>query len=174
MSEARYDARSGRPEDRARAGKDARQSARRSTFAEWTPNRDARVATDIVEAQNATRLSWLVPERRKRMSASPFAFFRGAAAVMAADLAPIPSSGLTVQLCGDAHISNFGAYASPERHLVFDVNDFDETNTGPWEWDVARLAASVMVAAQHREIDEELCRSITTRAVQSYREASPR
>ena len=158
-----------RPEDRAQAGKNARKAAPRSCYAAGSPSREASVAVELIEAQNGNRLPLLVPERRRRMSVSPFAFFRGAAAVMAADLAPLPRSGLTVQLCGDAHVANFGAYASPERQLVFDVNDFDETIAGPWEWDVARLTTSLMIAGQHLEFDEGACRTIATSAVDAYR-----
>jgi uncharacterized protein (DUF2252 family) len=103
------------------------------------------------------------------MSASPFAFYRGAATVMAADLASTPRSGFTVQVCGDAHLANFGVYASPERQLVFDLNDFDETIAGPWEWDLKRLATSVMIAARQREFDDVTSRAITSRTVESYR-----
>jgi uncharacterized protein (DUF2252 family) len=164
----------GRPQDRAQAGKNARKAAPRSCYGSWSLDREARVAVDIVEAQNWNRLPWLVPERRRRMSVSPFAFFRGAAAVMAADLATLPRSGLTVQLCGDAHVANFGAYASPERQLVFDLNDFDETIAGPWEWDVARLTTSLMIAAQHLEFDDAACSTIAKSAVEAYRYAIQR
>src|SRR5260370_17076329 len=156
-------------QDRAQAGKDARKAAPRSCYAAWSPERDARVAVELIEAQNRNRIQWLVPERRRRMSVSPFAFFRGAAAVMAADLATLPRSGLIAQLCGDAHVANFGAYASPERQLVFDVNDFDETIAGPCEWDVARLTTSLMIAAQHREFDDGTCRTIPQSALEAYR-----
>jgi uncharacterized protein (DUF2252 family) len=104
------------------------------------------------------------------MMASPFAFYRGAARVMAADLAKTPVTGLTVQACGDAHLANFGLYASPERELVFDLNDFDETLEGPWEWDVKRLAASFTIAAQHNGFDRDACRKVTGQVAQSYRE----
>ena len=105
---------------------------------------------DILEGQAETRAARLVPIRYGRMLASPFAFFRGAAAIMAADLAPTPRSGFDVQCCGDAHLANFGLFGSPERRLVFDINDFDETLPGPWEWDVKRLAASLLIAARER------------------------
>jgi uncharacterized protein (DUF2252 family) len=163
-----------RPQDRAQAGKTARRTAPRSAYAAWAPSRVGRAAVDLIEAQNGSRLPWLVPERRRRMSVSPFAFFRGAATVMAGDLAPLPRSGLTAQLCGDAHVANFGAYASPERQLVFDLNDFDETITGPFEWDVARLTTSLMIAAQQLEFDDALCHSIAQAAVESYRLAMQR
>jgi len=128
----------------------------------------------LLERQNTTRLSWLVPVRRERMSASPFAFYRGAAAVMAADLASTPRTGLMVQVCGDAHLANFGVYASPERQLVFDINDFDETIAGPWEWDLKRLATSVMIDAQHHAFDDPSCDTITLRTAESYRLAMQR
>ena len=111
----------------------------------------------------------LVPIRHGRMLVSPFTFYRGAALVMAADLSTTPSPGLRTQLCGDAHLSNFGAYASPERRLVFDINDFDETMPGPFEWDVKRLAASFVVAGRDNGFSHKQCRRLTLSAVQSYR-----
>ena len=162
------------PQVRAENGKDARKGTPRSCYAAWSPQRDARVAVELVEAQNRSRIQWLVPERRQRMGVSPFAFFRGAAAVMAADLGTLPRSGFIVQLSGDAHVANFGAYASPERQLVFDLNDFDETIAGPWEWDVARLTTSVRIAAEHREFDDGTCHAIAQSAVEAYRLAMQR
>jgi uncharacterized protein (DUF2252 family) len=129
---------------------------------------------DILTDQDATRLEWLVPVRHGRMLESPFAFFRGAAAVMAGDLATTASSGITVQLCGDAHLSNFGLYASPERRQVFDVNDFDETLPGPWEWDVKRLAASAVVAARESDMKGADARAAAQAAVSGYRDAMRR
>ena len=105
------------------------------------------------------------------MTASPFAFYRGAAAVMAADLAGTPDSGLRAQICGDAHLANFGGFAAPDRSIVFDVNDFDETLPGPWEWDVKRLAASFEIAARAREFDDKIRRRVVRRVVRSYRTA---
>ncbi|HEX6843697.1 MAG TPA: DUF2252 family protein, partial [Actinomycetota bacterium] len=128
----------------------------------------------ILAAQDATRLPDLVPIRYGRMSASPFTFLRGSAAVMAADLAATPSSEVTTQLCGDAHLSNFGVFAGPDRRLLFDINDFDETHPGPFEWDVKRLAASIVVAARDRGFDDELASDATRRAVAQYREATHR
>jgi uncharacterized protein (DUF2252 family) len=125
----------------------------------------------LLEEQNATRVPWLVPVRHARMRVSPFTFYRGTAAIMAADLAPTPISGLRVQLGGDAHLSNFGAYASPERELVFDANDFDETLPGPWEWDVKRLAGSFTVAAQHLGFNRAAARRATATCVRAYRKA---
>jgi uncharacterized protein (DUF2252 family) len=136
------------PEERAAAGKAARAEAPRSGHGDWVPAAERPDPVELLEGQATSRVGQLVPLRYGRMLASPFAFYRGAAAVMAADLAATPRSGFTVQLCGDAHLSNFGAFASPDRELVFDVNDFDETLPGPWEWDVMRLAASFAVAGR--------------------------
>jgi uncharacterized protein (DUF2252 family) len=125
----------------------------------------------VLAAQDTGRVPELLPIRYARMALSPFTFFRGAAAVMAADLAATPVSGLEVQLCGDAHLCNFGFFASPERHLVFDINDFDETLPGPWEWDVKRLAASLEVAARDRKFAAEDRRGAVEAAVRSYQRA---
>ena len=136
------------PADRALRGKAARKQVPRSAHAAWMPSVDRPDPVAVLERQGRDRLPELLPIRYGRMAASPFAFLRGAAAVMAADLAAAPHTGLTVQLCGDAHLLNFGLYASPERSLLFDLNDFDETFRGPFEWDVKRLATSVAVAAR--------------------------
>jgi uncharacterized protein (DUF2252 family) len=128
----------------------------------------------VLLEQGADRVAELVPIRHGRMLASPFAFFRGAAAVMAADVAEAPRSGLTVQLCGDAHLSNFGGFASPSRELVFDINDFDETARGPWEWDVKRLAASIAIAGRELGLAPAARRDAVEAAVRSYREAMRR
>jgi uncharacterized protein (DUF2252 family) len=134
--------------ERAASGRAARSVARRSSHAAWNPPPDREDPVAILERQALSRVPELVPIRYGRMSASPFAFFRGAAAVMSADLAGTPASGLRVQACGDAHLSNFGAFAAPDRRLVFDLNDFDESLPGPWEWDVKRLAASFAIAGR--------------------------
>ena len=126
---------------------------------------------ELLKQQEATRLPWLVPERHRRMAESPFAFFRGAAVVMAADLARQPHSGLMVQLCGDAHLLNFGFYGSPERQLLFGINDFDETYPGPFEWDVQRLAASFVLAARSLGLSEKQQNRISRRTVRAYGEA---
>ena len=133
-----------------------------------------RPAEHTLLEQAADRVPELVPIRHGRMLASPFAFFRGAAALMAADLAETPRSGLTVQLCGDAHLSNFGGFASPARELVFDINDFDETARGPWEWDVKRLAASIAIAGRELGLAPAVRRGAVEAAVRSYREAMRR
>ena len=136
--------------DRVARGKDARAAAPLESHAQFAPaaNRDP---VALLLGQAKTRVPELVPVRHGRMLVSPFTYYRGAALPMAADLAGTAASGLRVQLCGDAHLSNFGAFASPERNLVFDVNDFDETLPGPFEWDVKRLAASLAVAGRDNE-----------------------
>ncbi len=130
-------------------GKAARAKVPRSSHAVYEPGPTRPDPVSLLEEQAVTRVPELVPIRYGRMLASPFAFYRGAALIMASDLSGTPRSGLTAQICGDAHLSNFGVFGSPERRLVFDCNDFDETNPGPWEWDVKRLAASVVVAERH-------------------------
>jgi uncharacterized protein (DUF2252 family) len=126
---------------------------------------------ELLEQQEAQRLPWLVPVRHSRMAENPFAFFRGNAVVMAADLARQPQSGLMVQLCGDAHLLNFGFYGSPEQQLLFDINDFDETHPGPFEWDVQRFAASMVLAARSLGLEEKQQTKICRRAVRAYGEA---
>ncbi len=157
--------------ERAAAGRAARSGARRSSHAAWEPPADRADPVAILERQAASRVPELVPIRYGRMSASPFAFFRGAAAVMAADLAATPASGLRVQACGDAHLSNFGAFAAPDRRLVFDLNDFDESLPGPWEWDVKRLAASFAIAARENGLKRKQRAEIVLTAARTYREA---
>ncbi len=129
----------------------------RSTHAEWKPPANRADPIDLLEKSNRTRLTHLVPIRHGRMLDSPFTFLRGAAIVMAADLATTPVTGFRAQLCGDAHLRNFGVYASPERHLLFDINDFDETLPGPWEWDLKRLATSFYVAGRCNGFRESDC-----------------
>jgi uncharacterized protein (DUF2252 family) len=157
------------PAERAAAGKAARTEAPRTSHGEWEPAAGRADPVELLEAQAASRVGQLVPLRYGRMLASPFAFFRGAAAVMAADLAPTPASGFTTQLCGDAHLSNFGGFASPERQLLFDVNDFDETLPGPWEWDLKRLAASIAVAGRENGFDRGQRRRVVEAAAAEYR-----
>jgi len=156
--------------ERATAGQKARAVAPRQGHGDWAVASDRLDPVAILEGQATTRVAELVPIRYGRMAASAFAFYRGAAAVMAADLAPMPRSGLNVQLCGDAHLANFGGFASPERSLVFDINDFDETHPGPFEWDVERLAASLEIAGRSRGFNSKARTAIVTRAVGSYRE----
>jgi uncharacterized protein (DUF2252 family) len=137
----------------AQRGKAARGVVPRSAHAPWEPAPDRPDPVATLVAQERTRTPQLLAIRHGRMLRSPFAFFRGAAAIMAADLAATPVTGIRVQCCGDAHLANFGAYAAPDRSLVFDLNDFDETLPGPWEWDVKRLAASIAVCARDRGFD---------------------
>ena len=125
----------------------------------------------LLEEQDATREPDLVPVRHGRMMVSPFTFYRGAAKIMAADLDGTPTAGLTCQLCGDAHLSNFGVFASPERTLLFDLNDFDETLPGPFEYDVKRMAASFTIAARNNGFSDADQHDVTLTAVRSYREA---
>ena len=156
--------------DRAARGRDARSGAPRSSqFA--LDLADDRDPIALLEKENATRLPELVPIRYGRMVRSPLAFFRGAASVMAHDLAAQPSSGLHAQLSGDAHLLNFGGFASPERNLVFDLNDFDETLAGPFEWDVKRLAASIEIAARERGFASQDRSTAVLAAVRAYRES---
>src|ERR671921_360591 len=151
-------------------GRAARRVVPRGAQAEWKPATDRPDPIDLLEAQASDRIPDLIPIRYSRMMASPFAFMRGSAIVMACDLASTPRTGIQAQLCGDAHLSNFGAYASPERSLLFDVNDFDETLPGPWEWDVKRLAASFVVAGRENGFDATDCREAAQASVASYRQ----
>jgi uncharacterized protein (DUF2252 family) len=156
--------------DRVARGKDARAVAPLESHAEFQPD-GSRDPVGLLLGQAKSRVPELVPVRHGRMLVSPFTFYRGAALPMAADLAGTPASGLRVQLCGDAHLSNFGAFASPERRLVFDVNDFDETLPGPFEWDVKRLAASLAVAGRDNGFPAKARRKIVLAAAESYQEA---
>jgi len=158
-------------EERAARGRAARAETPRSSHAVWEPPAGRQDPVAILADQATHRVPELVPIRHGRMLASPFAFYRGAAEIMAADLAGTPRSGLQAQLCGDAHLSNFGGFASPERELVFDINDFDESLAGPWEWDVKRLAASMVIAARELGIKHGPRRRIVEATVRSYREA---
>ena len=142
----------------------------RSSHGEWNPPHDRPDPVALLEEQALTRVPELVPIRYGRMLVSPFTYYRGAALPMASDLAGTAHSGLRLQLCGDAHLSNFGIFGSPKRHLNFDVNDFDETLPGPWEWDVKRLAASLEVAGRDIEIERKVLSSIVRGTVASYRE----
>ena len=157
--------------ERSARGKAAREVAPRSGQGEWEPASDRRDPVELLEEQAASRVQELVPIRYGRMLVSPFTFFRGAAYLMAADLAGSPRTGLDVQLCGDAHLSNFGVFAGPDRRLVFSLNDFDETLPGPFEWDVKRLVASFAVAGRDRGFDAKQRRSINRAVTRSYREA---
>ncbi|HEY6637591.1 MAG TPA: DUF2252 domain-containing protein [Solirubrobacterales bacterium] len=158
------------PSDRESAGKDARRRAPRSIQGRWEPGKDRPDPVEILEEQDRTRVPELISIRHGRMLVSPFTFYRGAAGIMAADLGVTPRSGLDVQLCGDAHLSNFGVFAAPDRRLIFDINDFDETHPGPFEWDVKRLAASFTVAGRDRGFKKRERREVGTTAARAYRE----
>src|ERR1700729_4103613 len=159
------------PEDRVAKGRDARVAVPREAHAIFDPGTGRPDPVALLEEQAASRVPELVPVRYGRMMVSPFTYSRGAALPMASDLAATPASGLAVQACGDAHLSNFGVFGSAERRLVFDVNDFDETLPGPWEWDVKRLAASMEIAARDNGFPGKKRREIVRAAVASYRRA---
>ncbi|HEX6876378.1 MAG TPA: DUF2252 domain-containing protein, partial [Nocardioidaceae bacterium] len=158
-------------EERTARGEAARDRVPPSSHTGWSPMPGRQDPLDLIEQQDARRDPDLVPVRHGRMMASPFTFYRGGAKVMAADLDGSPTAGLEVQLCGDAHLSNFGVFGSPERRLVFDINDFDETLPGPFEYDVKRLAASMTVAAYNNGFSKSDAKSVTRATVGSYREA---
>ena len=159
------------PEERAARGKAERFAVSRSTLAGWEAPSGRRSPVELLEEQARSRVPELVPIRYGRMLVSPLTFFRGSASVMASDLAGTPTTGLHAQLCGDAHLSNFGGYAAPDRRLVFSINDFDETLPGPFEWDVKRLVASFAVAGRDRGFDTKQRQSVNLAAARSYREA---
>ena len=159
------------PDERRARGKAARKAVSPAAHAGWKPADDRPDPVALLEEQNLRREPDLVPVRHGRMMVSPFTFYRGAARIMAADLKDTPRAGLTVQLCGDAHLSNFGAFASPERELLFDLNDFDETLPGPFEYDVARLAASFTIAARNNGFGKQDMRAATLTVVNAYRMA---
>lgn len=156
--------------ERQAAGKALRGKAARNAHAAWRPHAERRDPVELLVESSAGRMPQLVPMRYGRMMQSPFAFYRGAAAIMAADLARTPVTGIRVQACGDCHLMNFGGFATPERHVVFDINDFDETLPAPWEWDVKRLAASFVVAGRHNGYSAAESREMALRCVGSYRE----
>jgi uncharacterized protein (DUF2252 family) len=157
-------------DERQARGKEARDQTPPSSHTGWAAATDRPDPVGLLEEQNVTREPDLVPVRHGRMLVSPFTFYRGAATIMAADLAGTPTAGLYVQLCGDAHLSNFGAFGSPERRLLFDLNDFDETLPGPFEWDVKRMAASFTVAARNNGFGKADARAATQASVAAYRE----
>src|SRR5438876_8155824 len=158
-------------EERKAEGKAAREQTVPEGHEGWEPARDRPDPVALLEAQNVTREPDLVPVRHGRMMVSPFTFYRGAAKIMAADLKDTPTAGLITQLCGDAHLSNFGVFASPERTLLFDLNDFDETLPGPFEYDVKRMAASFTIAARNNGFTNADVAAATLASVRAYREA---
>ncbi len=157
-------------DERRAEGKALRDATPRTSHGGWKPPRDRRDPIELLIESNEGRVMELVPIRFGRMSQSPFDYFRGSAVVMAADLASTPQSGLRVQACGDAHLMNFGGFATPERNIIFDINDFDETLPAPWEWDIKRLAASVVIAARHLRLGDSDAAKAATDTVCSYRE----
>jgi len=159
------------PTERAARGREARAKVPRSSHAAWEPPSDRLDPVSILEAQAPSRVAELVPIRYGRMLTSSFAFYRGSAAIMAYDLSATPKTGIRVQACGDAHISNFGIFGSPERALMFDVNDFDETIPGPWEWDLKRLAASVAIAGRGNGFSDKERGGVLRHVVAAYRTA---
>ncbi len=160
--------------DRREAGKALREKAPRSSHGSWAPAVDRPDPIGLLQAQDEGRIEHLLPIKYGRMLESPFAFLRGSAVVMAADLAATPVTGLKAVLCGDAHLSNFGLFATPERQLVFDINDFDESYPGPWEWDLKRLAASAVVAGRENGFSEKTCRRMAVTITETYRTAMER
>ena len=174
LSEPTIDNKQLPPETRAGIGKSLRKQVPRSSHGDWSPAADRPDPLSLLQAQDKGRLQHLLPIKYGRMLASPFAFLRGSAVVMASDLAASPVTGLNVVLCGDAHLSNFGIFSTPERNLVFDINDFDETYPGPWEWDLKRLAASAVVAGRENGFKEKDCRRLAMVVSRSYRQAMRR
>jgi uncharacterized protein (DUF2252 family) len=162
------------PAQRAARGKAARADVPRSAHAAFDPGPGRADPIALLQSEDHTRIPELLPIRYGRMLASPFAFYRGAAKIMASDLATTPRTGLAVQCCGDAHVANFGVFASPERQLVFDVNDFDETLPGPWEWDIKRLTASLVIAARNNGLSVKFQDRIAAGTVEEYRTAMAR
>jgi uncharacterized protein (DUF2252 family) len=157
-------------DERRAAGKALRDRVPRAAHGGWMAQRDRRDPVELLRESNAGRIPALIPIRFGRMAQSPFAFYRGAAAIMVADLATTPASGLRVQACGDAHLMNFGGFATPERNIFFDINDFDETLPAPCEWDVKRLAASIVIAARHLNFLDSDAAKAATDAICAYRE----
>ena len=155
--------------ERVALGKAARAAAPRAGHEEWVPSPTRPDPVELLVSQAESRVQELVPIRYGRMLVSPFTFYRGAALIMASDLSTTPSSGLNVQACGDAHLSNFGVFASAERSLVFDLNDFDETLPGPWEWDLKRLTASLAIAGRDRGFSDKERSAVVLESVAAYR-----
>jgi uncharacterized protein (DUF2252 family) len=156
------------PGERFAKGKEQRKKLRRADQGEWKPAKNRRDPVEMVLASTRGRLRDLIPIKMARMAASPFGFFRGAAPLMAADLATLPNCGLEAQICGDAHVRNLGAYAAPDGHLIFDINDFDETLRGPFEWDLKRLATSLVLAGQESGHSKKVCKEAVRLFIRSY------
>src|SRR6476659_3055133 len=157
-------------EERLEVGKSLRADHPRESHAVWKAAENRRDSLNLLVEFSKGLLTQLIPIKYGRMMQSPFTFYRGAAAIMAADLARTPTSGITVQCCGDCHLVNFGGFATPERRIIFDINDFDETLPGPWEWDIKRLATSFVIAGRDNKFTSSGSRKAALRCVQSYRE----
>ena len=157
--------------EREQIGIELRKKTPIESHADWTAQENRPDPIKLIEDQNKDRVDYLVPVRRARMSQSAFTFYRGAARIMASDLSKTPNSSLQVQICGDAHIANFGGYASPERQFVLDINDFDETLPGPWEWDLKRLAVSFYIAGRHNGMTKKASKKLAQLSCKSYRDA---
>ena len=158
-------------EERFQYGKSLRQKVSRASHADWNPKHRKASVLDLVRESERGRLSNLLTIKAARMSASPFGFYRGAVPVMASDLSMLPSSGIYAQLCGDAHVHNLGAFEGQDGRLIFDINDFDETIRGPWEWDVKRMAGSLVLAGRESNNTEKECKIAALAFVESYRQA---
>ena len=156
--------------EKRKQGKTLRDKCPRSAQAEWKPRSKSQDPIKWLEESDVDRVAGLIPLKYQRMAESPFKFFRGAAIIQARDLVKAPVSGIIVQACGDCHLSNFGGFASPERQLVFDINDFDETFPAPWEWDVKRLGASLVLAARDLRFSKKVAEEAVRAAAASYRE----
>src|SRR5271169_4972772 len=156
--------------ERRANGKALREKCPRTALGEWKPRSESQDPLKLLEQSNADRIPGLIPLRYERMSESPFTFYRGTALIQARDLANSPVSGIIVQACGDCHLMNFGGFATPERTLVFDINDFDETFPAPWEWDVKRLGASLVLAARDQSFSKQVAADVVQAAAASYRE----
>lgn len=158
-------------DERRKYGQSLRQKVRRAAQAEWTPSHRKISALELLRASEHGRLANLLPIKAARMAASPFGFYRGAVAIMAHDLSTLPNTGIYAQLCGDAHVHNLGAFEGQDGRLIFDINDFDETIRGPWEWDVKRMAGSLVLAGRESKSSEKSCTTAVRAFVQSYRDA---
>ena len=156
--------------ERRKQGKALREKCPRASQAEWKARSKSQDIVKLLEESDADRIPGLIPVKYQRMGVSPFTFYRGAAIIQARDLANARVSGITVQACGDCHLANFGGFASPERVLVFDINDFDETFPGPWEWDIKRLGASLVLAARDRSFSKSIADEAVRAAAASYRQ----
>ena len=155
--------------DRYRVGRDLRQRVPRRSLGKWVVRVSRPDPVQLIIESHRGRLDWLIPVRIGRMVATPYGFLRGAAIVMAEDVARLPSTGISPVICGDAHLGNFGFYASPEQHLVIDLNDFDEAHPGAWEWDLRRLVASIWVAGRQNGASEHQCEAAVVQCVAGYR-----